>query len=390
MKVTLIVGGGGDVYYELGLLSGLLSKGIEVDFIGSDSTKDFDIMKNTNVHFYNLRGDQNPNVGIIKKTLRVFLFYIKLIKYAYKTDSKLFHIQWFNKLIYFDRTFLNTFYKLLGKKLVFTAHNVNAGERDENDTLMNRITLKFLYNTVDHIIAHTDSMKNQLIKEFNAKDGKVSVISYGINNMVHQTSITRENAREKLSLNFNQKILLFFGYIAPYKGLKYLVLALSHLKKIDTDIRLIIAGRINKDAQAYWLDIQRIIKEYQLSNYVIEKTEFIPDKEIELYFKSADLLILPYIHIFQSGPLFMAYNFGLPVVATDVGSFRNDIIAGKTGLICHPEDPEDLADKIIAFFNSDFYKNTESNRKNIIDYANEKYSWIRIADKTCSVYKNIM
>ena len=112
---------------------------------------------------------------------------------------------------------------MLGKKLIFTAHNVNAGERDENDTMINKLTLMFMYNIVDRIIVHTNRMKHQLINDFNVKERKISIIQMGITDIVPKTELTKTQARKKLNLANNDNVLLFFGYIAPYKGLEYLI-----------------------------------------------------------------------------------------------------------------------------------------------------------------------
>jgi len=390
MKVALIKGGGGETYYELGLLSGLISQGISVDFIGSDYLKNSDILKNENVNFLNLRGDQNPNAPIKKKIFRILYYYLRLMKYAKKTDAKIFHIQWMEKFIYFDRTLLNIYYKILGKKLIFTAHNVNSGVRDGNDNIINRLTLRFMYKIVDHIIVHTDKMKNQLIDDFNIKKEKVSVIPYGINNIVPISQLTKTEAKKKLHLKDNEKVILFFGNIAPYKGLEYLLLAIANLKKKYTDFKLIIAGRIdNKDAAMYWKSLEKIIEKNNLEHHIIYKNNFIPNEEIEIFYKSADVLILPYKYVYQSGVLFLSYAFGLPVIATDVGTLREDIVEGKTGYVCKPEDPEDLAEKIDLYFNSDLYRNLEANRNKIIEYANEKYSWGKIGEETNIIYKSL-
>ena len=53
--------------------------------------------------------------------------------------------------------------------------------------------------------------------------------------------------------------------------------------------------------------------------------------------------MLPYRHIYQSGVLFSGYSFGLPVLAADVGSLKDEIVEGKTGFVFQPEDPVDLA-----------------------------------------------
>lgn len=391
MKITLMKGGGGDTYYELGLLSGLITQGIIVDFIGSerDVLKHTNILRNKNVTFFNFRGDQSARAPNIQKILRVLNYYVKLLVYALKTSSKIFHIQWTEKFVYFDRTVLNIYYKLLGKKIVFTAHNVNAGERDGRDNLANRLTLKFMYKIVDHIIVHTERMKKQLVSDFNVKQEKVTVIQYGINNMVPISNLTSQESREILHIDENNKVILFFGNITVYKGLEYLLLALAELKEKYGDLKLIIVGRIsNRENAAYWKTVENIILDNNLKEHLICRAEFIPDEEIETYFKAADILILPYKYIFQSGVLFLSYAFGLPVIATDVGSFKEYIIEEKTGFICRPADVEDLAQKIDYYFNSNLYKNLEAKKKEILDYANNKYSWEKIGAKTKSIYNS--
>lgn len=388
LKVSLLTGGM-DPPYVLPLTLALISKGIVVDFIGNDDMQNTDIAGHENVHYYNLRGDQSENVPTKMKVTRVLKYYFRLMKYAAKTDSRVFHIIWLNKFEFLDRVFLNIYYKVLGKKLVFTAHNINAGERDGNDTLINRLSLRFMYKIVDHVFVHTEKMKRQLIGGFNIRENKVTVIPFGINNTVPKSELTRMQARKKLNLEGNEKAILFFGNIEPYKGLEYLVLSLSKLKEKHNDFRLIIAGRIGK-SKVYLDNIQSIIEKHDLNNYITHKMEFIPDEEVEVYFKAADVLILPYKYIFQSGVLLSSYYFGLPVIATDVGSLREDIDEGKTGFICQPEDPEDLANKIDLYFHSDLYKNLEVNRNKIIKYANEKYSWEKIGEKTYDVYNGLL
>ena len=100
------------------------------------------------------------------KMRRVLRYYLRLIRYAATAKPKLFHILWNNKFQFFDRTLLMLYYKLLGKKIVFTAHNVNAGKRDSNDSWLNRLSLKVQYNLSDHIFVHTNGMKNELVSGF--------------------------------------------------------------------------------------------------------------------------------------------------------------------------------------------------------------------------------
>ncbi len=95
------------------------------------------------------------------------------------------------------------------------------------------------------------------------------------------------------------------------------------------------------------------------SGRVLLRADFIPDDETEVYFKAADVLVLPYRHIYQSGVLFLGHSFGLPVLAADVGSLKDDIVEGKTGFVFRPEDPVDLAKTIERYFASDLYAELE-------------------------------
>ena len=219
---TSLLSGGDDPSYALPLLSALVSKEIIVDFVGNDQMQRSEIAQSKGVNYLNLRGDQSRNVSFFKKIVRIFLYYSRLIKYSAQTDSRLFHILWLNKFQYFDRIVLNLYYKMLGKKLLFTAHNVNAGQRDGNDSLMNRLTLRFMYRIMNHIFVHTNKMKIQLIKDFQVSPEKVSVIPFGINNFVPKSELTTSEAKGRLGLRQDQRALLFFGQIAPYKGLDLL------------------------------------------------------------------------------------------------------------------------------------------------------------------------
>ena len=83
---------------------------------------------------------------------------------------------------------------------------------------------------------------------------------------------------------------------------------------------------------------------------IIERIEYIPDEETELFFKAADVLVLPYTRIFQGGVLFLGYGFGLPVIASNVGSLREEIVEGKTGFVFKARDSSDLAGIIGKYF----------------------------------------
>jgi D-inositol-3-phosphate glycosyltransferase len=387
-NVALLTGGG-DKPYALGLAAALTSAQVSLDFIGSDDLNVPELRDNARVNFLNLRGDQSPKASPATKIARVLAYYWRLIRYAATAQPKLFHILWNNKFEVFDRTLLLFYYKMLGKRLVFTAHNVNARKRDGDDSFLNRLSLRMQYRLSDHIFVHTDSMKRELVSDFSIQERKVSVIPFGINNTVPNTALTTLQAKQRLGVSRADKTILFFGNIAPYKGVEYLVSAFVELLKKDGSYRLIFAGK-PKGCDDYWKQIQQAITRSGARDRFIERIEYVPDEETELYFKAADVLALPYTRIFQSGVLFLGYSFGLPVIVADIGPLKEQVIEGKTGFVFKPQDSSDLAGMISKYFESDLFHNLESHRQEIKQYANERYSWNKVVAATIEVYSQLL
>ena len=381
--------GGGDRPYAFGLATQLISKRATLDVIGNDELDCPELHGKPGVHFFNLRGDQRPDVGFVRKALRVTRYYARLIRYAATAKPKIFHILWNNKFELFDRTLLMLYYRLLGKRIVLTVHNVNARKRDSRDTPLNRLTLRIQYRLADHLFVHTPKMKLELAEEFGVHAARVTVIPFGINNSVPDTSLSPGDARQRLGIPDEKRTILFFGNITPYKGLEYLIAAFRQIAARRNDYQLIVAGR-PKGIESYWSAIREEIREDVQTGRVLLRAEYIPDEETEVYFKAADVLVLPYRYIYQSGVLFLGYSFGLPALAADVGSLKDEIVEGKTGFIFRPEDSADLATAIDRYFASDLFANQESRRQEIQQYAKERHSWDVVGQETMSVYASLL
>src|SRR5271168_1944636 len=119
---------------------------------------------------------------------------------------------------------------------------------------------------------------------------------------------------------------------------------------------------------------------------ILLREDYIPDGETEVYFKAADVLALPYRHIYQSGVLCLGYNYGLPVLAADVGSLKDEIVEGRTGFVFRPEDPVELTKTIERYFASDLFANLSSRRQEIRAFATEHHSWDVAGQLTVNVY----
>ena len=386
-KVTLLTGGG-DKPYAFGLATALLSKGVPLDIVGSDELDFPEFHNQPGVNYLNLRGDQRTDVSFLAKLLRVLTYYLRLVRYVRTAEPDIFHILWNNKFEFFDRTVLMAYYRHLHKNVVLTIHNVNAGRRDSKDTAFNRLTLRIQYRLADHIFVHTEKMKLELASEYGVPSCRITVIPFGINNAVPNTSLTPREAKQRLGLDERQKAILFFGNLVPYKGVEYLIAAFQELAARNHQYRLIIAGN-PATSRDYWYPIRKTLKAEMEKGQVLLKDTFIPDAETEIYFKAADVLVLPYKRIYQSGVLFLGHSFGLPVIASDVGCLKDEIAEGQTGFTCRPEDSMDLARVIENYFESDLYSHLDQSRSKIRDYATKRHSWDIVSQATMRVYANL-
>jgi len=388
ISVSLLTGGS-DRPYVFGLVTSLVSKGATLDLIGSDELDFADFRGEPRVNFLNLRGSLRLDVNILRKVLRVLTYYARLIRYAVASKPRIFHILWNNRFELFDRTLLMLYYRLLRKRIVFTVHNVNADRRDFRDTRINRFTLRIQYRLAHHIFVHTEKMKLELIEEFGLQPARVTVIPFGINNAVPNTSLTPADAKRRLGLRNDERAILFFGRIAPYKGLEYLIAAFRQVLDRQKNYRLLIAGRPDR-CEEYWRSIRQGISEDAQTGHILLKAEFIPDDETEVYFKAADVLVLPYREIYQSGVLFLGHSFGLPVLAADVGSLKDEIVEGKTGFTFRTEDPADLVRAIEQYFASNLYAALNCRRREIRDDATKRHSWDVVGQMTMSIYADLL
>lgn len=235
-------------------------------------------------------------------------------------------------------------------------------------------------------------MKDELISNFNVRPQAVSVIRYGINNAVPNTALTPQDSRRRLGIADEERTILFFGNIAPYKGLEYLIRAFERVcaSRGEDRYRLIVAGRFKKGSDEYSERIEHELNSSPYRDRFILHLELIPDEEIELYFKAADILVLPYTSIFQSGILFLGYSFGLPVIAADVGSLRDDVLEGATGYLCRPKEEADLAEAIRKYFDSSLYRSLGSQRQAIQEYGRSEHSWESVALEIRQVYTRLL
>ncbi len=179
-------------------------------------------------------------------------------------------------------------------------------------------------------------------------------------------------ARRTLGLDPKAKLVLFFGFIKPYKGVVHLIDAAGALQdEFGEDLRILIVGDIYGDRRPY---LQRIAASPGKS--IIQLIDgFVPDEVVEDYFVAADLVVLPYVSATQSGIVQIAYHYDLPVVTTRVGGLPEVVLDGESGYLVPPGDSHALAEAIIRFFR----ENKGPEFAAAVTREKQKYSWDAMA-----------
>jgi glycosyltransferase involved in cell wall biosynthesis len=180
-------------------------------------------------------------------------------------------------------------------------------------------------------------------------------------------AISKKEARQKLGLNADEKIILFFGFIRKYKGLDLLLEAMSLL---DNDIKLLIAGEFYEDRKQY----DDLIAQLNITDKLILRTDFINDSEVAIYLSAADFVIQPYKHATQSGVTPLAYHFEKPMLVTNVGSLPDLVPDYKAGLVAEP-NAASIKEKI-----KELYQLGEDYFLPHLREEKKKYSWKILAD----------
>jgi glycosyltransferase involved in cell wall biosynthesis len=288
--------------------------------------------------------------------------------------------------------FLLCLLRLLRKPVVVTLHNVISlnvvGGRFLRDNMVNgfpfvlKIGIFVLTRLIaffsDVLIVHEEFFRGVLVSEYGIRARKVLVIPHGVEEP--GGIIDSDRAKEVLGVG-GKKVLLFFGYIAGYKGVESLIDAFDVLKG-DEDFVLFIAGGEHprlKGKREYQKHLQEIkAKAKEISDKIIF-TGFVPEEMIPTYFSAADLVIFPYREVFSaSGPMSLALFYGKPFLASENyrGIIRLEDMLFSEG---------DLPQKIISFLSND--RKARRRINSYCEYVRMTRNWENIAEETDRVYE---
>ena len=253
------------------------------------------------------------------------------------------------------------------RPLVITAHDVLPPPRP----LAGRAEQRRLYRRFDAVIVHSEHGRARLTRELGLPPALLHAIPHGA--FHHLAALAPQPLPAGLGPT-SAPVVLCFGLIRPYKAVDVLLEAWRGI----ADAELWIVGRPRFDigplraaapANVRWLP------------------RFVSDGELAACFRRADIVVLPYREIDQSGVLATALAFGSPLVLTDVGGFPEVAQAGAARLV-PPADPASLRRALLELLGDHDARERLSAAARSL--AAGEWSWDRVAQRTKAVYDSLL
>lgn len=256
---------------------------------------------------------------------------------------------------------------------VVTIHDAtpHLGEEDFYAGWEGRLQ-QWIRRNASGIIVHGEEQRQILVRNGRLEAGKIEVVPHGAYDFYRrwlQPGIVEERSS-----------VLFFGRIRRYKGLDLFIQAEPLITAQVPDAKFVIAG--SGDSLEPYRRMMVHPQRFTVYNYRI------PYDEVAELFQKASVVALPYREASQSGVLALAYAFGKPVVATQVGSIPEMVEDGETGLLVNPDDPRALAEAIVRLLGDDSLRARMGRRAR--ERAESDLSWNRLAKKVLKIYESVV
>lgn len=291
-----------------------------------------------------------------------------------KTAFKRLHLEQYD-LIYSDSIgfyYYPALMRLVDKnRLIHAAHNVNPYPVWPWDL---RMEVKYIFHNGKHF---------QMFSQHTARWFKEH---YPSKSFFYAPMVVKDFGEVKTDhyqFDESKVNLLFFGNIVGNKRLDLLIDAVKSLpSEIQDKLHLNICGKCRMDEQSF---INQIGDCKAISAYF----KRIPDEEIPELFTKSQYLMLPYEDVAQSGPHMIAYNYNLPVIASDISGFAERVEDGKNGYLFHVNDKQALMETITkaVTMSSDDYQNMKAELKEFVD---KNYSLQAVSQRYIDYFDSIL
>ncbi|MEW5976683.1 MAG: glycosyltransferase [Acidobacteriota bacterium] len=262
--------------------------------------------------------------------------------------------------------------------VLFLCHNVLEHEASRLKSSLSKRVLRM----GDYFITHSEWDHRNLTQWLGSgREERVLTTCHPIYEHLTRRQLDKRAARQRLGLE-SEHVILFFGFIREYKGLRYLMEGLRLVRE-TCPVHLVVAGEPWGDDTVY----RELITRLGLDDAVTLVSRYIPNEEVEVYFAAADLVTVPYVSATQSGIVQLAYGFGKPVLVGRVGGLPEVVDDGKTGYMVTPRDPQAIAKAILDFYTAGRQAEFGSN----VERVRSRFSWdelgrtiLRLAERATS------
>jgi len=271
--------------------------------------------------------------------------------------------------------------KLRGTRVVWTVHDLRSHKFVLKNAVQQKIEQWYwdkFNHRLDAIIALSNASLEGAIKHHPVLAKKQHfVIPHGHYKDIYPDTISREQARKKLSIPEDELLISYFGQVRPYKNVPHLVKTFLSLD--DNNYRLLIAG--NPATRELKGEIESIAEKN--SEQITTILKFIPDEEVQDIFRASDLVVIPYKDILNSGSAILSLSFDTPVLVPEKGSIieLKEIFGDRWIKTYSEELTADILEKHIQGI-----AKTERTKCEKI----EEFGWDKIARQTFEAYRQLV
>lgn len=262
---------------------------------------------------------------------------------------------------------------VLGGKSAVVVHDVVP----HNGSAWARRCLHEYYRSFRHVVFHTPAAREALANVTGGTKKSHVVVPHGLYDIFDNDSGSRREAIDKIKLGSDSKpILLVFGNIEQRKGIVETIAAHKLLKQRGYNFHVVVAGR---EFEGPSTSTGAAIRSAKTNPDITVRADRVPFDDVKHYFRSADVVLLPYHEGSTSGVLKLALAFGKPVVASRVGDLANEVNDDLGVLLPESWTATDLADAIL-----DVYRDLEGFADRIA-VVQSRYDWQTVADRVISL-----
>lgn len=263
--------------------------------------------------------------------------WMRTIRQIKQFDPQMVIIQWWTTFWAPAFWFISRSLQKRKIPVAFVIHNVMPHEARFFDRWLVRATLKH-GNALIYLSPQEGERLRNLLPGSRVYPSSLPIFK------ISQTHLDRSIAKQKLGLNSDQKVLLFFGLVRPYKGLSVLLNALEILHKEGIKPILIVVGEFWEDPETYIRQIHNL----SLADQVKIENRYVPNEEVGIYFSAADGFVAPYVEGTQSAAIKVAMDYQIPILASD--KISGDLSLTDYPVFVHPSgDVAELAASIRQF-----------------------------------------